>query len=224
MTSGKESRTDPAASIQDTAFFDDHFTMCWRRLFHVPIQRVWAAVTVADQLNIWFMPVFHVEAKLGGKCQFTFGGPELPTDDWLITAFDAPKVVEYSAGLYSLRFELEQVDAATRMTLKEHVPPGMRDDLKSQGIIQKLVPGTPWPPGTAAGYHSCMDSAERFFAADLSQDRIAEASASLVAYANLGDKSGLESDPDGWYASLEAEYWEFIRKNCPEPEGDLPPV
>ncbi len=207
---------DPRQAIQAVCSFDDRWTMRWTRLFHVPLQRVWQAVTTSEELDIWFMPVCHVEARLGGAVQLSFGGPAQPSDDWRVTRFEPLQVVEYSNGeLYAMRFELEAIDAATRLTFIEHIHPDFRAKLEAQGVVLPLVPGTPWSPGTAAGYHLMFSSLDRFFAADLSRERIEEASAALVTYANQGDKSGLEQDPTGEHARLTSAYHDFIRDQCP---------
>ncbi len=210
------SADDPMEAIQSLCSFDDRWTMRWTRLFHVPLQRVWQAVTTSEELDIWFMPVCRVEARLGGAAQFSFGGPARASDDWRVTRFEPLEGVEYSNGeLYRMRFELAAIDAATRFTFIERIHPEFRARLEADGVVLPLAPGTPWSPGTAAGYHLMFSSLDCFFAADLSRERIEAASAALVAHANEGDRSELEQDPDGDHARLTAAYHDFIRERCP---------
>lgn len=218
-------KTSDAArkAVAERAHFEDSHTLCWTRLFHVPIQRVWEAVTSAEQLNLWFMPVWSVDARLGGKCSFGFGGHG-EADAWEITVFEPPRVVEYSfisppksPALgpdqlpYRFRFELEQVDAAIRFTFKECTPELVDGH-------PNCVPGTAWQPGPSAGFHSTLDRAERFFADNLSAEQIVHASARLVANAPYTKDEELSyASPAGWFDQLMGAYYEFIAEHCPRP-------
>ena len=75
---------------------------------NAPVPRVWEAVTQSEQLNIWFVPVARVEAKLGGRCFFSWGAAESEDEPWIVTQFDPKKVFQISGdGEHDpfLRFE-----------------------------------------------------------------------------------------------------------------------
>ena len=72
-----ETASYPAA---DMAQFDDRWTVRYVRMLPVPVPRVWEAVTQSEQLNIWFVPVATVEAKLAGRCFFSWGAAESEAD------------------------------------------------------------------------------------------------------------------------------------------------
>ena len=45
----------------DLASFDSRYTMRFVRVFPQPIERVWEAVTRAEQLDVWLMPVTEID-------------------------------------------------------------------------------------------------------------------------------------------------------------------
>jgi uncharacterized protein YndB with AHSA1/START domain len=139
----------------ELASFDDAWTLRYERVYPHPIARVWAAVTSAEQLDVWLAPACGVlvEPWLGGRCEFCFGGPNPdmaehdPVDrsTWShsgsITEFEPPNLVHYQLGASALRFELEEVDGATRLCFVHSFTPG---------------PESPWRAGFMAGFHQML--------------------------------------------------------------------
>ena len=81
-----------------------------RRLAH-RIEKVWRAVSEAEELRRWF-PDGGVEIDLtvGGKVRFAAEGwdedDELVPREGTVTALDPPRLLEFTWGEESLRFEL----------------------------------------------------------------------------------------------------------------------
>ena len=115
-----------------------------RELAHPP-QRVWRALTDPAELREW--APFDANRDLGrpGAGILTMaGGPapeELPTT---VRLAKAPTLLEYTWGTDVLRWELEPTQRGTRLTLSHTL-----DDRA-------------WAPKVAAGWHICLDVAERF--------------------------------------------------------------
>ena len=129
--------------MSELATFDDPWTMRYSRFYPHPIEAVWAAVTEAEQLEVWFAPAcgVSVEPRLGGRCAFAFGSAD-QVHDGTITEFDPPRIVHYQLAGSSLRFELEAVDGGTKMDFVHAFEP--RD-------------GDPWHPDFVVGFHLMLD-------------------------------------------------------------------
>ena len=56
--------------------FLDRYTMRYERFYPHPVERVWRALTSAEALDAWMMPITHVEARAGGPFSISFGGSE----------------------------------------------------------------------------------------------------------------------------------------------------
>jgi uncharacterized protein YndB with AHSA1/START domain len=114
-----------------------------RELRHSP-SKVWRALTDPDELREW--APFDASRELGATGPVTLsmaGGAEpMPLEGAVIVA-DPPVLLEYTWGDDRLRWELEPTATGTRLTLRhtlEH-----RD----------------WVPKVTAGWHICLDVAER---------------------------------------------------------------
>jgi len=77
----------------ELATFVDRYTMRHQRTYPHPIERVWEAVTTAEHLDAWMLPVCQVEARLGGSWSFTFADPDGVAMEGVIVEFDPPRVV-----------------------------------------------------------------------------------------------------------------------------------
>jgi len=124
------------------ATFDSPHAIRHVRTYPHPVDLVWEAVTTAEHLNAWMLPVCTVERRLGGKATFTWGGTD-PGDEAIeteIIEWDPPRVVDYRG----LRFELEPVDGgnSTRLTFIQSFPPDIEN---------------PWRSDFCAGFHIMLD-------------------------------------------------------------------
>jgi len=114
-----------------------------RDLRHAP-EKVWAALTEPGQLRAW--APFAPDRDLAGTGPATL--TMLDTDSATATAAvvlraDPPTLLEYTWGEDLLRWELAPATAGTRLTLRHRIAD--RD----------------WLAKVAAGWHLCLDVAER---------------------------------------------------------------
>ena len=155
----------------ELATFDDALTARYVRNYPHPIDIVWEAVTNAEHLDIWLAPACGVvvDPRLGGRCEFWFGGPnpviaDHEADDrstWAhagtITEFVSPRVVHYQLADSALRFELTPIDGGTQLVFLHSFSPDFRAPHLTAGAdVSYEAPGgpdSPWRPGFMAGFH-----------------------------------------------------------------------
>jgi uncharacterized protein YndB with AHSA1/START domain len=107
---------------------DDTYVLRFERLLAHPTEKVWRALTEPEQLREWFPTDIEGERRLGARVRFVFREdaptaaemPELldhdPVDlDGEITEFNRPRLLAYSWGEESLRWELEGVERGCRL-------------------------------------------------------------------------------------------------------------
>lgn len=117
-----------------------------RELSHVPA-KVWLALTDPDHLREW--SPFDADRNLGsvGAATLTMAGvPGEQSFASEVRVADAPRLLEYTWGEDVVRWELEEIDSGTRLTLR-------------QSVADRV-----WLPKVAAGWHMCIDVAERALA------------------------------------------------------------
>ncbi|OLT33109.1 toxin [Actinomadura sp. CNU-125] len=86
------------------------------REYDHPIERVWRAVTDADELAHWFPSRVDIELRAGGTIRFS-GDPNLPESTGRVLAVEVPRHLVFTWGDDELRFDLEPVGAErTRFT------------------------------------------------------------------------------------------------------------
>jgi uncharacterized protein YndB with AHSA1/START domain len=152
-----------------------------RELKHSPV-KVWDALTDPAQLREW--APFDADRNLGapGSAKLTMvGGPTADAMDCTVKRADPPALLEYTWGDDLLRWELQQTAMGTRLTLHHTV-----DDRT-------------WLPKVAAGWHICLDVAERALAGH-PVGRIVAGDAKQVGWERLNaeyaQKFGVENT--GW--------------------------
>lgn len=222
-----------AVRREDLARFDDRYTLRYTRLFHAPIERVWRAVTTAEELNVWLYPISRVEARLGGRVSFTWGGPEHDPQVGEITVFEPPHRVRFRwtgrrqsahGAVGYIEFALEAVDGGTRFTFIDSYDPGFRHDQSGVNPHDKAAslpagPDTPWRPGFVAGFHLNFDYLCEFLSEDWSAERIREQSETNVEIASGKREGSFAWGPDSPWAELVELYHEHIRRTCPPAAG-----
>jgi uncharacterized protein YndB with AHSA1/START domain len=214
------------AAIPGMAEFDDRWTVRYVRLLPAPMVRVWEAVTSSEQLDVWFVPVSRVEPELGGRCSFSWGRPESEAETWTVTEFRPKRILQMSREpdhFQFLRFELEPVDGATRLTFvnrfaRETSAEDLARARANPGNKLLALPAgtdTPIRAGILEGYHLIFDELGRFLATAWRPDALREASARNVATANTLGPAGFGDDPQREPSALAAAYYDHIRDHCP---------
>jgi uncharacterized protein YndB with AHSA1/START domain len=158
------------------AVFLDRRTMRHERWYPHPIERVWEAVSSGAHLDAWLVPVCQVDARVGGRCSFSWGGPSEAAEEGEVTVCDPPSAIQYTFGdpRSFLRFDLETDGDGTRLRFTQSFRPGENDDQPDDaydGADRPAGPDTPWRPGFVAGFHSMLDQLDGYLRGD---DRTAE--------------------------------------------------
>ena len=127
----------------------DGWTLVFVRDLKHPRARVWEALTDPDHLDAW--SPFRPDRDLGstGPATLTMvdGAQEVDTATSVEKA-DPPNLLEYRWGDDLLRWELAETDDGTRLTLRHTV--------QARNMMPKV----------AAGWHLCLDVADRLLAGD----------------------------------------------------------
>jgi uncharacterized protein YndB with AHSA1/START domain len=138
----------PLASVECLAHENGWTLIFVRELGHSP-EKVWAALTDPAQLREW--SPFTADRDLGSVGDATLTMIDAETTEELravVRRAERPKLLEYTWGGDVLRWELAEVAAGTRLTLQHTV------------AELELV------PKVAAGWHICLDVAERLLGGD----------------------------------------------------------
>ena len=125
-------------------------TITFRRVLEHTPERVWRAITEADELKAWF-PFLSLETHAGGKAVMDFSGGDCPPDEanpedidrCVVTEWHPPSLLEYMGDMGGLRFELNAHELGTELILTAVNRPG-------QGILGSVV----------CGWHNMLDCLE----------------------------------------------------------------
>jgi uncharacterized protein YndB with AHSA1/START domain len=146
----KSNEFDAGPLADVTAHDDDgRWTLVFVRVLRHPREKVWAALTDPAQLAKW--SPYTADRDLGrtGDATLTMlGGEDAHGLAASVTRAEAPSVLEYTWGDDRLCWELEAVDAGTRLTLRH------------------TVQGPEWLSKVAAGWHLCLIVAEHLLDGD----------------------------------------------------------
>jgi uncharacterized protein YndB with AHSA1/START domain len=118
-----------------------------RRLAHPP-ERVWTAITDRSELETWFPADIEGDlGTVGAPLRFPFREEEGPTEDGEVLESDPPRLLAYTWGGQTLRYELEPDGGGTRLVFTHALP--IEESAK-----------------TAAGWQLCFDDLETALAGD----------------------------------------------------------
>jgi uncharacterized protein YndB with AHSA1/START domain len=87
-----------------------------RRLPHRP-EKVWRALTEARELAHWFPAAIEGERQKGGRVRFLFRTGDEPDVKGEITECDPPRVLAYTMGEETLRWELSPIPEGCLLVL-----------------------------------------------------------------------------------------------------------
>jgi uncharacterized protein YndB with AHSA1/START domain len=93
-----------------------------RRLSHPP-ERVWTAITDPGDLRAWFPADIEGDlATAGATLSFPFREGEAETESGEVLESDPPRMLAYTWGGQTLRFELEPAGDGTRLVFTHALP------------------------------------------------------------------------------------------------------
>jgi uncharacterized protein YndB with AHSA1/START domain len=119
-------------------------TLVFTRDLRHPPEKVWAALTEPARLRRW--APFDADRDLGtpGPATLTMVDGETRTDlPGIVRLAEPPTLLEYTWGADRLRWELTPTDTGTRL------------------VLRHTAEEREWLPKLAAGWHLCLDVAER---------------------------------------------------------------
>jgi uncharacterized protein YndB with AHSA1/START domain len=92
-----------------------------RRLAHSP-ERVWRAITDPDELEAWFPDTIEGEFGPGSEVRFPKFVEMGLSSVGKVTEFDPPRLLAYTWGPSTLRFELEPMGDGCRLIFTDILP------------------------------------------------------------------------------------------------------
>lgn len=128
---------------------EEKWTLILVRQLRHPPEKVWRALTDPAHLRGW--APFDADGNLGtvgNKVNLTtVGAPVARVTETIVMRADAPSLLEYKWGTFDMRWELEEHDGGTRLTLWTNI-------------------GHRFIAMGAAGWHICFDVLDRLLAGD----------------------------------------------------------
>jgi uncharacterized protein YndB with AHSA1/START domain len=112
-----------------------------RHLAHAP-EKVWAALTEPEQLAAWFPDTMSGELTVGARLTFSTEYESIPSFEGTVLTVDPPRLLEFTWGEDTLRFEVEPAEGGSTLTLRD--------------TIAELGKGA----RDGAGWHVCLDQLE----------------------------------------------------------------
>lgn len=152
-----------------------------RNLAH-DAETVWRAITEPEHLKAWFPQQVSATWQPGETVRFAFDGAGVPDFEGTVLAAEPPRLLEYTWGPDTLRFEIADAPQGCVLTLFDtidEVGKGARD---------------------AAGWHVCLDALEHHLqgtsAADSTEQQWKTAHAGYVTA--FGPEAATIGPPEGW--------------------------
>ena len=146
MTDREQYMPGPARGAQVRMDGEKWMLVVVRELRHAP-EKVWQALTDPEHLREW--APFDADGNLGTAGNTvkltTVGAPALHVTETTVIRADSPRMLEYNWGGFNMRWELEDLDGGTRLTLWTN-------------IARRFIS---WG---AAGWQICFDVLDRLLA------------------------------------------------------------
>jgi uncharacterized protein YndB with AHSA1/START domain len=89
----------------------------FERLLRHPPQRVWEALTEAEELPAWHPTPYELERAAGETVRYSAAGDVPEMNDGVLTDWDPPRLLGHSWGEDHLRWELNEHDEGCLLTL-----------------------------------------------------------------------------------------------------------
>ena len=139
----KEEPNDAIASLETIYRLD------WERVYPQSLERVWQAVSDAEEISAWMKFSTQLEPKVGGKIHIEFS-PEGSLDG-IVCNFESPNLLVYTWGDSLVNWKLESEGTGTRLRFSHvGVRPELLDGLGAgwHGFLRQLedhLTGSPRP-------------------------------------------------------------------------------
>jgi uncharacterized protein YndB with AHSA1/START domain len=145
MTKRREYQPGSVGRVEAQPADGERWTVVFVRELGHPPEKVWRALTDPAELAEW--SPFDSDRDLGtvGRATLSMAGVDgAEKMEAVVRSARAPELLEYSWGPDLLRWELEPTASGTRLTLRH------------------TVQDRSFGPKVAAGWHICLDVAERW--------------------------------------------------------------
>ncbi len=153
----KEEPNDSTASVETI------YRMDWDRVYPQSLERVWNAISNADEISAWMKFPTQLEPSTGGKIHIAFSAEG--SLEGIVCEFEAPHLLVFTWGDSLVNWKLEGTGEQTKLRFS-HV--GVRPELLA---------------GLGAGWHRFLDQLEDHLAGSTRPDRYQELKA---RYENAG--------------------------------------
>ena len=153
----KEGPNDSIASVETIYRLD------WERAYPHSLERVWSAISNAEEITAWMKFPTQLEPRVGGKIHIAFSAEG--SLEGIVCEFEPPHLLIYTWGDSLVKWKLEG-DAAETKVHFSHV-----------GVRPKLL------AGLGAGWHEFLSHLEDHLAGTTRPDRYKELKA---RYENAG--------------------------------------
>jgi uncharacterized protein YndB with AHSA1/START domain len=130
----KEEPNDSIASVETIYRLD------WDRAYPQSLERVWRAISNAEEISAWMKFPTQMEPRVGGKIHIDFSGEG--SLEGIVCSFEPPHLLIYTWGDALVNWKLEGDAAGTKLHFS-HV--GVRPELLA---------------GLGAGWHAFLDQLE----------------------------------------------------------------
>lgn len=141
----KEEPNDSIASVETIYRLD------WERAYPQSLERVWQAISNAEEITAWMKFPTQLEPRVGGKIHIAFSAEG--SLEGIVCEFEPPHLLIYTWGDSLVNWKLEGDAAETRLHFS-HV--GVRPELLA---------------GLGAGWHRFLDQLEDHLAGSTRPDR-----------------------------------------------------
>lgn len=131
----------------------ERWRLRYTRTFPHPPEKVWRALTEPEHLAAWFPSSIQGERSEGAQLTFVFPNGEAPTMEGRMLAYDPPRLLEYTWGEDTLRFQLRVEGGRTVLTFT--------DTIREGGKAAR----------DGAGWHVSLDALERQWAVSQSHGK-----------------------------------------------------
>lgn len=126
-------------TLEQTA---DGWQLCFvRHLAHSP-ERVWAALTEPDELAAWFPDTMRGALRVGERLEFSTEYHSIPGFAGTVLAVEPARLLEFTWGEDTLRFEIEPTAEGCTLTLRDSIAElgkGARDGAGWHVCLEQLA-------------------------------------------------------------------------------------
>lgn len=141
----KEEPNDSIASVETIDRLD------WDRAYPQSLERVWSAISDAEEISAWMKFSTDLEPRVGGKIHIAFSAEG--SLEGIVCNFEPPNLLIYTWGDSLVNWKLEGDAAETKLHFS-HV-----------GVRPELV------AGLGAGWHAFLDQLQDYLAGTTRPDR-----------------------------------------------------